>query len=61
MVMSKQAYSALTPQQIATIEQYNRIITPDIGSIENIGGGSVRCMTLHDGRIVLLMVNVLCY
>lgn len=44
MVMSKQAYSALTPQQIATIEQYNRIITPDIGSIENIGGGSVRCM-----------------
>ena len=44
MVMSQRAYSALTPYQIVTIEQYNKIVTPDIGNIENIGGGSVRCM-----------------
>lgn len=44
LVMSTQAYSHLTKEQIQTIEQYNKIIHSDITTIETNGGGSARCM-----------------
>lgn len=44
LVMSKAAYDALTPEQIASIEQYSEIIYSDLTTIETNGGGSARCM-----------------
>lgn len=44
LVMSATALSALTPHQRTTLERHTRIIAPDIHVIENIGGGSARCM-----------------
>ncbi len=44
LIMSSRAYQSLTPDQIQTLEKYTRILAPDIGTIETIGGGSVRCM-----------------
>lgn len=44
LVMSSQAYNALTPEQIATIQSFNKIIHSDITTIETNGGGSARCM-----------------
>lgn len=44
MVMSKTAYQSLTAQQIDRILAYNKLIIPDIPTIEKYGGGSVRCM-----------------
>lgn len=44
LVMSTQAYQSLTPAQIKTLENYNRIIHSDITTIETNGGGSARCM-----------------
>ncbi len=44
LVMSSQAFESLTPDQIATIEQFNPIIHSDISTIETNGGGSARCM-----------------
>ncbi len=44
LVMSSQAYNALTVAQIAVIESFNKIIHSAITSIETNGGGSARCM-----------------
>lgn len=44
LVMSKTAYDSLTQDQISHIEKFDKIITPDIPTIEKLGGGSVRCM-----------------
>lgn len=44
MVMSKTAFNVLTKEQVSVIEKYNRIVTPEIPTIETTGGGSVRCM-----------------
>ncbi len=44
MVMSSSAYNSLNPDQIRTIEKYNRIVSAPINTIENVGGGSARCM-----------------
>jgi hypothetical protein len=44
LVMSSQAFSSLSSEQIAAIEQYNPIIHSDIKTIETNGGGSARCM-----------------
>ncbi|OGJ51822.1 hypothetical protein A2307_05095 [Candidatus Peregrinibacteria bacterium RIFOXYB2_FULL_33_20] len=43
-VMSQQAYKALHPDQIAKLSADSQIIYSDISTIENIGGGSARCM-----------------
>lgn len=43
-VMSKTAYDSLTNEQISTIKKYTNIITPEIPTIEKLGGGSARCM-----------------
>jgi hypothetical protein len=44
LVMSQQAYDALSYQQISRLEKYNRILSADLDSIEINGGGSARCM-----------------
>ncbi len=44
LVMSSQAYHALTPKQVEIIHSFNQIIHSDITTIETNGGGSARCM-----------------
>jgi hypothetical protein len=44
LVMSSQAYHALTGEQIKELENFNPIIHSDLTTIETNGGGSARCM-----------------
>jgi hypothetical protein len=44
IVMSQNAYNALNELQKATLQQFGKLIYADINTIENIGGGSARCM-----------------
>jgi len=44
LVMSSQAYNALAAEQIAQIEKHSKILHSDITTIEQLGGGGVRCM-----------------
>ncbi len=44
LVMSKRAYKVLTPSQRKVLRSFNRLITPELDTIETHGGGSARCM-----------------
>ena len=44
LVMSKTAFNALNESQLNKIKQFDEIIAPAIPTIENLGGGSARCM-----------------
>lgn len=44
MVMSASARKALTFEQENTISTFNKIVAPDLQTIETVGGGSARCM-----------------
>ena len=44
LVMSATARSVLTQSQLSILEQYTKIIAPNIPTIETAGGGSARCM-----------------
>ena len=44
LVMSTQAYTSLSADQIDRLQSFNRIIHSDISNIETNGGGSARCM-----------------
>jgi hypothetical protein len=44
LVMSERAFKSLTKEQIATIEKFAQIVAPKIDLIEEVGGGSARCM-----------------
>jgi hypothetical protein len=44
LVMSTQAYEALTTEQLQELLRYNRIIQSPLTTIETNGGGSARCM-----------------
>ncbi len=44
LVMSDQAYEALTTEQVQELNRYNRIIHSPLTTIETNGGGSARCM-----------------
>lgn len=44
LVMSTQAYSSLTTNQILVIEKHCKIIHSSLQTIETCGGGSARCM-----------------
>lgn len=48
VIMSRQARKALNNEQISKIQKHGRIISPDIITIENTGGGSARCMIAED-------------
>ena len=44
MIMSTTARKLLTMQQEKTISTYNKILSPELTTIETNGGGSARCM-----------------
>lgn len=44
LVMSSQAYRALTPEQIKQLERHTKLLHSPIDTIEKYGGGSARCM-----------------
>jgi hypothetical protein len=44
LIMSSQAYTALTSEQVEAIESYNPILHSSLETIERNGGGSARCM-----------------
>ena len=44
IVMSQRAKNSLTKEQILRLEKKTRILSVPIDSIENVSGGSVRCM-----------------
>lgn len=44
LIMSKAAYKSLQAVQIAYLQQHSTLLTPDLTTIESIGGGSARCM-----------------
>jgi len=49
LVMSASAYQSLDDRQIATLQQFSRIVYAPIPTIERNGGGSVRCMMAEVG------------
>jgi hypothetical protein len=44
LVMSEQAFQALTPEQVALLESHTRLFHAPLDTIETYGGGSARCM-----------------
>lgn len=44
LIMSTQAYNALSAEQVKKLESYNSIIHSSLEAIETNGGGSARCM-----------------
>lgn len=44
ILMSDTSYKAFTPKQRSQLKKYGKIITVSIPTIENVGGGSARCM-----------------
>lgn len=44
LIMSQRAYDSLTEKQLHQIEAHTEIITVPINFIEDVGGGSARCM-----------------
>lgn len=44
LVMTKPTFGAMSEEQKTGLEQYNRLLVGDVDTIENYGGGSVRCM-----------------
>lgn len=44
LVMSESAFNALSPDQIIQLEKYSTLLHSPIPTIEDNGGGSVRCM-----------------
>ena len=44
IVMSERAFSSLRPAQLERLERQARLVTSAIPTIEDYGGGSVRCM-----------------
>ncbi len=44
LVMSSQAYNALTTSQIKTLEKHTKLLHSPLETIETYGGGSARCM-----------------
>ena len=49
LIMSGSAYRSLSDHQIATLQQFSKIVYAEIPTIEYVGGGSVRCMMAEVG------------
>lgn len=43
-ILSKRAFASLHQKQTEQINKYAKVLTPELNTIENIGGGSARCM-----------------
>jgi len=48
VVMSLAARNSLTSSQLESIAGHGKILSPDITTIETLGGGSARCMIAED-------------
>lgn len=44
LVMSERAHRNFTPEQLTLMQKYCRILPVKIDTIEDVGGGSARCM-----------------
>lgn len=44
IAMSQKAFEAFTSEQKVQLSQYGRLVWSDLSTIENVGGGSARCM-----------------
>jgi hypothetical protein len=44
IIMSRKAYNNYTDLQLKTLEKHGEIIITEIDTIEEVGGGSIRCM-----------------
>jgi len=44
IVMSVSAFNALNDKQKTSLQKYGKLLYGDISTIENVGGGSARCM-----------------
>ena len=44
LIMSQTARNSLTAEQTVMLSKHTRILSPDIHTIETVGGGSARCM-----------------
>jgi hypothetical protein len=44
IVMSQNAYNALSEVQVSALQKYGKLVYADINTIETNGGGSARCM-----------------
>jgi len=44
IALSQMALAALQPDQLTALERHGRLLDVDVGTIERLGGGSVRCM-----------------
>ena len=44
LIMSLRARRVLSESQVTSLEKYSKILSPDLKVIEQIGGGSARCM-----------------
>lgn len=44
IALSATAWGSLSPAARRMLERYGEIVTADVGTIERVGGGSVRCM-----------------
>lgn len=44
LIMSETARKCLLPEQVEYIEEYRKIVSVNIPTIETVGGGSARCM-----------------
>lgn len=44
ILLSQRARCALTPHQGEALSRYGTLLSPEISTIESVGGGSIRCM-----------------
>lgn len=44
IIMSKTAYDSLDAKQITTFQKYGDILSSDVHTIEQVGGGGIRCL-----------------
>ena len=44
LVLSKTAHDSLRPAELQMLQDLDKLIVADVGTIERLGGGSVRCM-----------------
>lgn len=44
LMMSKNAFDSLTPDQKQVLQKHNELLYADLETIETVGGGSARCM-----------------
>ena len=47
IAMSQRAYDSYSEENLMTLHQHYKLLPSDVSIIENIGGGSCRCMLVE--------------